>query len=61
LSFLLPAGSSTIRGGRAYNEDRSRVESLGDQLYYFGVFDGHNGAAAADFVSSTLHKNIKLG
>lgn len=56
LFFVL--GKRSTRGGREENEDRYKVEDLGNRLYYFGVFDGHRGSHAADYVTSHLHKFI---
>ncbi|PIA32341.1 hypothetical protein AQUCO_04500147v1 [Aquilegia coerulea] len=49
------------RGRRVAMEDRfSAVDNLhGDSKQaFFGVFDGHGGAKAAEFASEHLHKNI---
>ncbi|KAL5710140.1 protein-serine/threonine phosphatase [Ranunculus cassubicifolius] len=49
------------KGRRAAMEDRfSAVDNLqGDaNQAFFGVFDGHGGAKAAEFAAQNLHKNI---
>ncbi|MED6169466.1 hypothetical protein PIB30_021598 [Stylosanthes scabra] len=49
------------RGRREYMEDRySAADNLrGEQkLAFFGIFDGHGGAKAAEFVADNLEKNV---
>ncbi|XP_006630857.1 protein phosphatase Mn(2+)-dependent 1K-like [Lepisosteus oculatus] len=44
-------GCASQMGKRKENEDRYRVAQLADDLFLFAVFDGHGGAAAAEFCS----------
>ena len=49
------------RGRREYMEDRySAADNLRGQqkLAFFGIFDGHGGAKAAEFVANNLEKNV---
>ena len=50
-------GLSTRQGKRPFMEDRHSVESL-DNLHFFGVYDGHGGTGAAEFVKEHLHENF---
>ena len=34
------------------------IENLFSKISYYGVFDGHGGARAADFLLDNLHKHI---
>ncbi|OIW16502.1 hypothetical protein TanjilG_32172 [Lupinus angustifolius] len=49
------------RGRREYMEDRySAADNLRGEskMAFFGVFDGHGGAKAADFAAKNLEKNV---
>ncbi|KAK6935711.1 PPM-type phosphatase-like domain [Dillenia turbinata] len=49
------------KGRREAMEDRysASVDLLGDpKLAFFGIYDGHGGAKAAEFAAQNLHKNI---
>lgn len=54
-------GFSQLRGKRLYMEDYqdARIGKMGDQVFgLFGVFDGHGGSRAAEFVKEHLFKNL---
>lgn len=51
-------GSATLLGRRKLNEDRYVVEELSPNLLYLGMFDGHSGTEAVDFVSQRMKKAI---
>lgn len=44
----------SVIGRRAYYEDRHVIEELLPELLYFGIFDGHGGSYAAEYVSTHL-------
>jgi len=48
-------GLSARQGRRKTMEDRHSVENLGG-LYFFGVYDGHGGVNAAEFVKEHLYE-----
>ncbi len=50
-------GLSARQGCRDEMEDRHSVQKLGD-LYFFGVYDGHGGDNAAEFVKNNLVENF---
>ncbi|GFO18423.1 protein phosphatase 1k, mitochondrial-like [Plakobranchus ocellatus] len=43
--------ATSVIGRRKVNEDRYVIEELGPELLFFGMFDGHGGAFAVDFIS----------
>ncbi|XP_035828217.1 protein phosphatase 1K, mitochondrial [Aplysia californica] len=45
---------ASVIGRRKDNEDRFVIEELLPELLYFGVFDGHGGDFAAEYVSTHL-------
>lgn len=52
-----PVGVATAIGRRDYNEDRTLVKRIyvGEhKMLLVGIFDGHGGHAASDFVSKVL-------
>eukprot|EP00300_Choanocystis_sp_HF-7_P032569 c4331_g1_i1.p1 GENE.c4331_g1_i1~~c4331_g1_i1.p1 ORF type:complete len:322 (+),score=70.80 c4331_g1_i1:131-1096(+) len=54
-------GVFTLQGRREYQEDRAHSTSLeldGHVVNYFGVFDGHGGAHASNFIASNMHQYI---
>ena len=51
-------GVASLRGRRAVNEDRTIALELASNLLMFGIFDGHGGHAAADFVVERLPDHI---
>ena len=54
-------GSHRAQGPRSYQEDRTVVrlaEAAEEPHAYFGVFDGHGGAEAADYAVEHLHPNL---
>ncbi|XP_014768388.1 protein phosphatase 1K, mitochondrial isoform X1 [Octopus bimaculoides] len=55
---LTEIGSATLLGRRKVNEDRYAVEELSPNLLYFGMFDGHAGTEAVDFVNQKMKKSI---
>ena len=55
------AGSHRAQGPRSYQRDRTVVrlaEAAEEPHAYFGVFDGHGGAEAADYAVEHLHPNL---
>ncbi|KAK1164651.1 protein phosphatase 1K, mitochondrial-like [Acipenser oxyrinchus oxyrinchus] len=58
------AGCASQIGKRKENEDRYCIGKVSDSIYFFAVFDGHGGDAAAEFCSRNLShfimKNIQL-
>ncbi|CAI7749512.1 unnamed protein product [Closterium sp. NIES-53] len=54
-------GFSQLRGKRLFMEDfqDARIAKVGDQIIgLFGVFDGHGGSRAAEYVKEHLFKNL---
>uniref|UniRef100_A0A8C6Z4I9 PPM-type phosphatase domain-containing protein n=3 Tax=Nothoprocta TaxID=8806 RepID=A0A8C6Z4I9_NOTPE len=56
---LSNVGSASHIGKRKENEDRFEYAQLTDDILYFAVYDGHGGAAAADFCDKYMEKYIK--
>ncbi|CAH2301369.1 phosphatase 1K, mitochondrial [Pelobates cultripes] len=56
---LSRVGCSTQLGKRKENEDRFNFARLTEDVLYFAVYDGHGGAAAADFCDRFMEKYIK--
>ncbi|XP_030059000.1 protein phosphatase 1K, mitochondrial isoform X2 [Microcaecilia unicolor] len=52
-------GCVTETGRRKQNEDRYSFARLSDDTFYFAVFDGHGGAAAAEFCARHFGHIIK--
>ncbi|XP_041096394.1 protein phosphatase 1K, mitochondrial-like [Polyodon spathula] len=52
-------GCASQIGKRKENEDRYCIGKLSDSIYFFSVFDGHGGDAAAEFCSRNLRHFIK--
>ena len=62
LPFVIAHGA-TEQGARTHQEDRFLCQpNLGEEglsiISFFGVYDGHGGHKAADFVTENLHKNF---
>lgn len=53
-------GSASLIGRRKVNEDRFSVQELNPNLLYFGIFDGHGGPIAADFVNNHIVDHLKF-
>lgn len=51
---LEQVGIATHTGRKLVNEDRYVVERLTPEILCFGIFDGHGGELAADFVSTNI-------
>ncbi|KAL6351623.1 hypothetical protein AAG906_040977 [Vitis piasezkii] len=54
-------GVSSIRGNKKFMEDAHKIVSCSSgssNKGFFGVYDGHGGKMAADFVVENLHTNI---
>jgi len=47
-------GIASVRGHRSTNEDRTLLRRLSSDLLLVGIFDGHGGSEAADFVCDRL-------
>ncbi|NXW85738.1 PPM1K phosphatase, partial [Alopecoenas beccarii] len=56
---LAKVGCATHIGKRKENEDRFDYAQLTEDVLYFAVYDGHGGAAAADFCDKYMEKYIK--
>ncbi|XP_078532330.1 protein phosphatase Mn(2+)-dependent 1K [Lissotriton helveticus] len=55
---LSKVGCATELGKRKENEDRFNYGQLTEDVLYFAVFDGHGGAAAADFCDKYMKEYI---
>ncbi|XP_033643810.1 protein phosphatase 1K, mitochondrial-like [Asterias rubens] len=51
-------GKESLIGRRMTNEDRISILELAPNLLYFGIFDGHGGAVAADYACLHMDKHI---
>lgn len=51
-------GTASLQGRCQYQEDRFVVKELEKGILYFGVFDGHRGATASEFMRNRLHEHI---
>ncbi|KAK0682051.1 PPM1K phosphatase, partial [Pygoscelis papua] len=56
---LANVGCASHIGKRKENEDRFDYAQLTEDILYFAVYDGHGGAAAADFCDKYMEKYIK--
>ncbi|XP_069834362.1 protein phosphatase Mn(2+)-dependent 1K [Dendropsophus ebraccatus] len=56
---LSKVGCATQLGKRKENEDRFNYGKLTEDVLYFAVYDGHGGAAAADFCDRFMAKYIQ--
>lgn len=56
---LTKVGCASLIGQRKENEDRFQLSQMTDNIMYFAVFDGHGGAAAAEFCHKNMEKHIK--
>ncbi|KAM9142693.1 protein phosphatase Mn(2+)-dependent 1K isoform 3-T4 [Pangshura tecta] len=56
---LAKVGCASQIGKRKENEDRFDYAQLTDDVLYFAVYDGHGGAAAADFCAKYMEKYIQ--
>jgi len=59
LISLDAVGIASLRGRRQENEDRTIICELAPSLLMFGIFDGHGGPDAADYVVEQLPVHIK--
>jgi len=50
----------SVLGRRKDNEDRYVIEELQSELLYFGLFDGHGGAYAADFMTEQMSRHLRF-
>lgn len=51
-------GIASLLGRRNTNEDRTKVVELKPNLVMFGIFDGHGGAAAVEYVHQNFSEII---
>jgi len=51
-------GTASLQGRCPHQEDRYVVMELEEGMLYFGVFDGHRGALASEFMKERLHDHI---
>ncbi|XP_010707996.1 protein phosphatase 1K, mitochondrial-like isoform X3 [Meleagris gallopavo] len=56
---LSKVGCASHIGKRKENEDRFDYAQLTEDVLYFAVYDGHGGAAAADFCAKNMERYIK--
>jgi len=52
-------GEASLDGRRQVNEDRTIAVELAPNLLMFGIFDGHGGAEAVDYVVKHLPGHVK--
>ncbi|KAK3083322.1 hypothetical protein FSP39_019442 [Pinctada imbricata] len=55
---LEKVGTASLIGRRKYNEDRFIVSQLSKQVLVFGIFDGHGGQLAAEYVSNHMTDHL---
>ena len=53
-------GSASLVGRRKINEDRYAIKELNSDLVYFGIFDGHGGPLAVDFVNNHMEDHVRF-
>lgn len=53
-------GTASLVGRRKVNEDRFKVEELDSDLLYFGIFDGHGGELAVDYVNNHMLDHLRF-
>ncbi|KAB1203125.1 putative protein phosphatase 2C 14 [Morella rubra] len=51
-------GVSSVKGKKKFMEDTHKILPCLQGSVFFGVYDGHGGKKAAEFVAETLHSNI---
>lgn len=51
-------GTASLQGRCKHQEDRFAVMELDKGMLYFGVFDGHRGALASQFMKERLHQHV---
>jgi len=51
---------ASVIGRRKVNEDRYVIEEIQPDLLYFGIFDGHGGSFAADYMLKNLCHHINF-
>jgi len=56
---LADVGEGSLDGRRQVNEDRTVTVELAPNLLMFGIFDGHGGAEAVDYVVKHLPGQVK--
>jgi len=56
---LADVGVASLDGRRHENEDRTIVMELASNLLMFGIFDGHGGPEAVDYVVEHLPGHVK--
>jgi len=56
---LADVGEASLDGRRQVNEDRTIAVELAPNLLMFGIFDGHGGAEAVDYVVKHLSGHVK--
>ena len=53
-------GSASLVGRRKVNEDRFRIEEINSDVLFFGIFDGHGGDLAVEFVDNHIRDHIRF-
>ncbi|XP_071691726.1 probable protein phosphatase 2C 14 [Rutidosis leptorrhynchoides] len=48
----------SVKGRKSFMEDAHTIVSTSSEKGFFGVYDGHGGSKAADFVAKNLHSNV---
>jgi len=56
---LVDVGVASLDGRRQENEDRTIAVELAQNLFMFGIFDGHGGPEAVDYIIEHLPKHVK--
>jgi len=51
-------GTASLQGRCKYQEDRFVVMELEKGMLYFGVFDGHRGDSASEYMKERLHHHV---
>ncbi|XP_069107967.1 protein phosphatase Mn(2+)-dependent 1K-like [Argopecten irradians] len=53
-------GKASLLGRRNRNEDRYAIQQLSSEYLYFGIFDGHNGDVAAEYLQSRMCDSLSF-
>lgn len=53
-------GSASLQGRCSHQEDRYVMMELEKGMLYFGVFDGHRGSLASEYMKNHLHQHIQF-
>ncbi|XP_033728618.1 protein phosphatase 1K, mitochondrial-like [Pecten maximus] len=53
-------GTASLLGRRNRNEDRYAIKKLSSEYLYFGIFDGHNGDLASEYLQSCMSDSLSF-